>query len=137
MAALVGSGVIGSNLLEGGDDGRGVAASSSLKICATIISVMAPRVLKNIWKILVCPLSSSIIGGSVYSSSWPWSIVNVAQDTLTNDYITAPKMTTFMCPVSSSIRIFNLYLLFTLEKSVDICISFRYFLNTYSIYQIV
>ena len=61
MPALVGSGVIGSNLLEGGGDGGGVDA--------TIVSMRAPHVLKNIWKILLYLLSSSIIGGSVYSSS--------------------------------------------------------------------
>ena len=57
MPALVGSGVIGSNLLEDGG------------VDATIVSMRAPHVLKNIWKILLYLLSSSIIGGSVYSSS--------------------------------------------------------------------
>ena len=66
--AFVGSGVIGSSLLGGDGDGGGVAASSSSKTYATIVSIRAPRILKNIWKIFVWPRSASITGGSVYSS---------------------------------------------------------------------
>ena len=42
MLVIFGSGVIGSNVIRGG----GVADSSSSKICATIVSMTAPRVLK-------------------------------------------------------------------------------------------
>ena len=48
VLAIFGSGVTGSSVVEGGNDGGGVAASSSSKICATIVSMRAPRLLKNI-----------------------------------------------------------------------------------------
>ena len=47
VSTLVGSGLIGSNLLESGGDCGGVAVSSSSKICATIVLIRAPRVLKK------------------------------------------------------------------------------------------
>ena len=48
VPVIFGSGVTGSNVVEGGGDCGSVAASSSSKICATIVSMKAPRVLKNI-----------------------------------------------------------------------------------------